>query len=62
MTSAASTSAAASPPNYQGGKDAANGFKRYYKGKLVDEMYAKLGQLDYAAEIAQIRAAKPEAL
>ena len=49
-------------PNYQGGKDAANGFKRYYKGKLVDEMYTKLGQLDYAAELAQIRAAKPEAL
>jgi branched-chain amino acid transport system substrate-binding protein len=49
-------------PNYQGGKDAASGFKRYYKGKLVDEMYTKLGQLDYAAELAQIRAAKPEAL
>jgi branched-chain amino acid transport system substrate-binding protein len=49
-------------PNYQGGKDAANGFKRYYKGKLVDEMYTKLGQLDYAAELAQIRAAKPDAL
>jgi branched-chain amino acid transport system substrate-binding protein len=49
-------------PNYQGGKDAANGFKRYYKGKLVDEMYTKLGQLDYSAELAQIRAAKPEAL
>jgi branched-chain amino acid transport system substrate-binding protein len=49
-------------PNYQGGKDAATGFKRYYKGKLVDEMYTKLGQLDYAAELSQIRAAKPEAL
>src|SRR5262245_6658776 len=49
-------------PNYQGGKDAATGFKRYYKGKLIDEMYTKLGQLDYAAELAQIRAAKPEAL
>jgi branched-chain amino acid transport system substrate-binding protein len=49
-------------PNYQGGKDAASGFKRYYKGRLVDEMYTKLGQLDYAAELAQIRAAKPEAL
>ena len=49
-------------PNYQGGKDAANGFKRYYKGKLADEMYTKLGQLDYSAELAQIRAAKPEAL
>jgi branched-chain amino acid transport system substrate-binding protein len=49
-------------PNYVGGHDAANGFKRYYKGKLQDEMYTKLGQLDYAAELSQIRAAKPEAL
>jgi branched-chain amino acid transport system substrate-binding protein len=49
-------------PNYQGGKDAATGFKRYYRGKLVDEMYTKLGQLDYAAELSQIRAARPEAL
>ncbi len=49
-------------PNYVGGQDAATGFKRYYKGKLVDEMYTKLGQLDYAAELSQIRAAKPEAL
>src|SRR5437667_7257271 len=34
-------------PNYVGGKDAATGFKRYYKGALVDEMYTQLGQLDY---------------
>ncbi len=49
-------------PNYVGGKDAATGFKRYYKGNLVDEMYTQLGQLDYAAELSKIRAAKPEAL
>jgi branched-chain amino acid transport system substrate-binding protein len=49
-------------PNYQGGKDAATGFKRYFKGKLQEEMYTKLGQLDYAAELSQIRAAKPQAL
>jgi len=49
-------------PNYVGGKDAATGFKRYYKGKLVDEMYTQLGQLDYAAELSKIRAAKPEAM
>jgi branched-chain amino acid transport system substrate-binding protein len=49
-------------PNYQAGKDSLAGFKRYYKGKVVDEVYPKLGQLDYATEIAQIRAAKPEAL
>jgi len=49
-------------PNYVGGKDAATGFKRYYKGKLVDEIYTQLGQLDYAAELSKIRAAKPEAM
>src|SRR6266436_3125598 len=26
-------------PNYVGGKDAATGFKRYYQGRLVEEMY-----------------------
>ena len=48
-------------PNYPGGKDAVSGFKRYYKGR-AEEMYTKLGQLDYAAELAQIRASKPDAL
>jgi branched-chain amino acid transport system substrate-binding protein len=49
-------------PNYQAGKDSLAGFKRFYKGRVADEVYTKLGQLDYAAELAQIRAAKPEAL
>lgn len=49
-------------PNYPAGKDALTGFKRYYKGKVADEIYTKLGQLDYAAELAQIRAAKPDAV
>src|SRR5437879_12802816 len=49
-------------PHYGGGKDAASGLKRYYQGKLRDEMYTKLGQRDYAAELSQIRAARPEAL
>ncbi len=49
-------------PNYQAGRDALNGFKTYYKGKVVDEVYTKLGQLDYAVELAQLRAAKPEAV
>ncbi len=48
-------------PNYPGGKDAVSGFKRFYKGK-AEEVYTKLGQLDYAAELAQIRAMKPDAL
>ncbi|MDX9995998.1 MAG: ABC transporter substrate-binding protein [Rhodocyclaceae bacterium] len=49
-------------PNYPAGKDAANGFKRFFKGQVADEMYTKLGQLDYAAELAQLRAAKPDAV
>ena len=49
-------------PNYPAGKDALAGFKRFYKGKIVDEVYPKLGQLDFAAELAQLRAAKPEAV
>jgi branched-chain amino acid transport system substrate-binding protein len=42
-------------PNYPAGTDALTGFKRFYKGELADELYTKLGQTDYAAEIAQIR-------
>jgi branched-chain amino acid transport system substrate-binding protein len=49
-------------PNYQAGKDSLAGFKRFYKGKVVNEVYTKLGQLDYSAELAEIRAAKPEVM
>ena len=42
-------------PNYPAGTDSLNGFKRFYKGELAGEVYTKLGQTDYAAEIAQIR-------
>lgn len=49
-------------PNYPAGKDAINGFKRFFKGNMTDEVYTKLGQLDYAAELAQLRAAKPDAV
>lgn len=53
-------SAVALAPNYQAGKDSIAGFKRYFKGQIVDEIYTQLGQTDYAAEIAKIRAANPE--
>ncbi len=49
-------------PNYPAGKDALTGFKRFYKGEVVGEVYTKLGQTDYAAEIANLRAAKPDAV
>lgn len=42
-------------PNYPAGKDALTGYKRFFEGALAGELYTKLGQTDYAAEIAQIR-------
>jgi len=49
-------------PNYPAGKDHLAGFKRYYTGNIAGEVYTKLGQSDYAAEIATLRAAKPDAV
>ena len=49
-------------PNYQAGKDALAGFKRYFKGEVVDEVYVPLNQLDYSAELSKIAAAAPEAI
>jgi branched-chain amino acid transport system substrate-binding protein len=49
-------------PNYQAGKDALAGFKRYFKGEVVDEVYVPLNQLDYSAELSKIAAASPEAI
>ena len=49
-------------PNYPAGKDALAGFKRFYKGGIAGEVYTKLGQKDYAAEISALRAAKPDAV
>src|SRR5574341_279030 len=49
-------------PNYPAGKDATTGFKRGYGGTISAEVYTKLNQLYYSAELAQIRAAKPGAL
>ncbi|MCV6825388.1 MULTISPECIES: ABC transporter substrate-binding protein [Halocynthiibacter] len=47
-------------PNYPAGKDALTGYKRFFEGDVTDELYTKLGQTDYAAEIAQIRASGAE--
>ncbi|CAN5478907.1 ABC transporter substrate-binding protein [soil metagenome] len=49
-------------PNYPAGRDHLTGFKRTFKGTVVNEIYSKVGQLDYAAELAQIRADKPAAI
>ena len=47
-------------PNYQAGKETMVAFKRFYKGEIVGEIYTGLDQTDFAAEMAQIRAAKPD--
>ena len=49
-------------PNYPAGKDALAGFKRQFKGQVADELYTKLGQIDYAAELAQLRATRPDSI
>ncbi|HVL34311.1 MAG TPA: ABC transporter substrate-binding protein [Burkholderiales bacterium] len=49
-------------PNYQAGKDMVAGVKRTYKGKIVEELYTKMGQLDYQAEITALRARNPKAV
>jgi len=49
-------------PNYPAGTDALNGFKRYYQGALAGELFTQVGQTDYAAEIAQIRASGADSI
>lgn len=49
-------------PNYPAGKDALAGFKRFYNAGIAGEVYTTLGQSDYAAELASLRAAKPDAV
>lgn len=49
-------------PNYPAGHDALAGFKRFYEGGIAAEVYTQVGQLDYAAELATLRAAQPDAV
>ena len=49
-------------PNYQAGKDFIAGFKRLYKGEVIDEIYTPLNQPDFSAELAQVAAKKPDAV
>ncbi|WP_112312705.1 ABC transporter substrate-binding protein [Pseudogemmobacter bohemicus] len=43
-------------PNYPAGIDSLTGFKRFYEGEVVNELYTQVGQTDFAGEIAQIKA------
>ncbi|HYA45911.1 MAG TPA: ABC transporter substrate-binding protein [Burkholderiales bacterium] len=49
-------------PNYQAGRDMITGLKRFYKGHIADEVYTKMGQQDYQAEISQLQAKNPKAV
>jgi branched-chain amino acid transport system substrate-binding protein len=49
-------------PNYQAGKDFIAGFKRFYKGQIVDEIYTPLNQPDFSAELADVASKKPDAV
>ena len=49
-------------PNYPAGQDALTGYKRIYDGELAGEVFTKLGQKDYASEIAQIRASEADSV
>jgi branched-chain amino acid transport system substrate-binding protein len=48
--------------DYQAGWEKIDGALRTFKGKTVGKVYTPLTQLDYSAEIAQVRAANPGAL
>mgnify|MGYP001823190926 CR=1 FL=1 len=49
-------------PNYPAGQDALTGYKRTYEGGIAGEIFTQLGQTDYAAEIAQIRASDADSV
>lgn len=50
-------------PNYAAGKEALAGFKRFFRGgEIAGEVYTPLNQLDFAAELAQMRSVKPDAV
>lgn len=49
-------------PNYAAGHDVITGFKREFHGRLAGERFTPLTQMDFAAELADIRAQKPAAV
>jgi branched-chain amino acid transport system substrate-binding protein len=50
-------------PNYAAGKDVIAGVKANYKGSVAGEEYTRWpDQLDFSAELAKARAAKPDAI
>lgn len=49
-------------PNYQAGRDAIAGFRRTFQGEVLAEIFTRLDQSDFSAELSRIRQARPDAL
>ena len=49
-------------PNYPAGTDALSGYQRIFEGTPVQKVLTRLGQTDYASEIARIRASGADSL
>lgn len=49
-------------PNYQAGKDNLAGFRKNFKGKIVGQTLFQINQKDFQAELARVRAVKPQAV
>jgi branched-chain amino acid transport system substrate-binding protein len=49
-------------PNYPAGKDAIAGFKRTYKGEIVEESLVPLNTTDFGPEVSKLGASKADAL
>ena len=49
-------------PNFEGGREVVGGVKRYFKGAVTKEVFTPMTQLDFSAELTQIRLAAPEAV
>jgi branched-chain amino acid transport system substrate-binding protein len=49
-------------PNYPAGKDAIAGFKRTFKGEIIEESLLPLNTTDFGPEVSKISASKADAL
>jgi branched-chain amino acid transport system substrate-binding protein len=49
-------------PNFQGGRDYVSGFKRFYKGEVMEEIFTSLDQADFSAELSRVAAMRPDAV
>lgn len=49
-------------PNYQAGKDVITGFKRFYQGRVVEEINTPIDQFDFSVELTKVASMKPDAV